>query len=81
MVDFYTWYADRERLPSDPPLTPEQETEWIRNFSGNVAWHSYRQGKAEHDGDCTNMPYTCNLCALEDLLSEYRKEAFSTVDA
>jgi hypothetical protein len=26
-----------------------------------------------HQGDCTNQPWTCVLCCLEDIMKEYRE--------
>lgn len=72
-LSFFEWFAEKERRPGDPPLTPEQETERIRNFVKDFAW----QRGAFHDGDCTDRPYSCELCGLQGLLEEYRECVFS----
>lgn len=74
-LDFFQWFAERERRADDPSLTPKQETEWIRGYVAGSAWH-----RAEHDGDCTNCPYTCDLCALSGLLDDYYEYRFGSAE-
>jgi hypothetical protein len=72
-LSFFDWYEREECREGE---TPDPETKWIRGFAQQTAWRSYRRGEATHDGDCTNMPYACSLCALTDLLIEYRDYYF-----
>lgn len=65
-MNFFEWYDWQERQPHEKPSTA-----WIENYVKNHAWKSRRFGVPVHDGDCTNMPYTCDLCVVTDLLNEY----------
>lgn len=80
-MNFYDWHEwqectdeEREEVYKDGK---KPSTKWIRDYVRNGAWSPYRFLEPVHDGDCTNCPYTCNLCCLESLLREYREYYFS----
>lgn len=74
-LNFFEWADANERQPHETPSTV-----FIENYARNSVWKSYRTGQPVHDGDCTNCPYTCDLCVLTDLLVEYREYYFDTSD-
>ena len=70
-MSFFDWFVQGSN--SDIEKEP---TDFIRTFVTQAAWSSYSSSTPVHDGDCTDMPYSCSLCTLEDLLKDYRKYFF-----
>ena len=66
-LSFFEWFAAREALEGEI-----LSTTFIQDFAKEGAWHGYSDSRPIHEGDCTACPWTCSLCALEDLLEEYR---------
>lgn len=70
-LTFFEWWSKLEYPEDEKP-----DTSFIEGFAKDGAWKSYNTGEAIHCGDCTTYPVTCSLCALEDLLKEYREYFF-----
>ncbi len=71
-ITFFDWCEEKEK-----GLGEEHDTIWIKDYAKHSAWENYKTGTAIHSGDCTNCPYTCDLCALTDLLIGYRDYFFA----
>lgn len=70
-LDFYRWFNAVEEYNANI------STKWIENYVHNTGWQSIKTGEAIHDGDCTDMVYTCGLCMITDLLVAYREYYFN----
>lgn len=75
-LNFFDWFAQRESFGFDE----NPSTDYIKEYVKVHAWNVFSKNAPIHDGDCMDRPYTCNLCALEDLLYEYRCYFFDKPD-
>lgn len=52
--------------------TEESSPEWAEEFLLQIL-----KPNKKHDGDCTAMIHTCDLCCLEGILKDYIEYYFS----
>ena len=69
-LSFFDFFRARAFSFEDPA-----STEWADRFLDHVLNDSMKA--VGHDGDCTKQAFTCDLCLLEEMLSEYREYRFN----
>ena len=60
--EFVRWAANN----FEEPASKEWADSWFNSINNDI-----------HNGDCTNHPYTCNICLLESFLNEYAEYYFN----
>ena len=49
----------------------EDFTEWqMKYYAERWITHWAKMRSADHDGDCVDMPYTCDRCIVDELFQE-----------
>lgn len=66
-TSFLLFFAEDEFGREDENWSKERMKNQLEFFKKNI-WSAR---KDEHNGDCTNMPYTCMRCVID----QYKKDA------